>query len=149
MGSLPPGAKPEELRRMFEKYGVVTECDIMNRCGFVHMERAEMAEAAIQGMNGAFFKGQAISVEPGRMKERRGGGGGGGGPGIGGGGGGGGGGGAMRGRGGMNRGRPQMDGGYGGGAMRRNDNRGRSGPYSRGDGYERRNQQYSRNDGGN
>lgn len=71
VGSLPPGAKPEELRRLFENYGVVTECDIMNRCGFVHMESADMAEAAIVGLNNSYFKGQTISVEPGRMKERR------------------------------------------------------------------------------
>lgn len=71
VGSLPPGAKPQELRRLFENFGVVTECDIMNRCGFVHMESAEVAEKAIQGLNNSYFMGQAISVEPGRMKERR------------------------------------------------------------------------------
>lgn len=71
IGSLPPGAKPQELRRLFENFGVVTECDIMNRCGFVHMENAEVAEKAIQGLNNSYFMGQTISVEPGRMKERR------------------------------------------------------------------------------
>lgn len=62
----------------------------MNRCGFVHMENAEMAENAIRSLNNTNFKGITISVEPGRMKERgggkgRNGGGGGGGDGGGGG----------------------------------------------------------------
>ncbi|XP_062121654.1 keratin, type I cytoskeletal 9 [Drosophila sulfurigaster albostrigata] len=78
VGSLPPGCKPEELRHLFTSYGVVVECDIMNRCGFVHLETVEMAEAAIAALNGIEFKGQAIVVEPGRPKDRRGGGGGGG-----------------------------------------------------------------------
>lgn len=43
----------------------------MNRCGFVHMESAEVAEKAILGLNNSYFMGQTISVEPGRMKERR------------------------------------------------------------------------------
>lgn len=73
MGSLPPSVKPEDLRRLFENFGVVTECDIMNRCGFVHMENAEMAENAIRSLNNTNFKGIQISVEPGRMKERGGG----------------------------------------------------------------------------
>lgn len=88
VGSLPPGCKPEELRHLFTNYGVVVECDIMNRCGFVHLETIEMAEAAIAALNGVEFKGQAIVVEPGRPKDRRSGGGGGGVSGAGGGGGG-------------------------------------------------------------
>ncbi|KAH8359228.1 hypothetical protein KR093_005305 [Drosophila rubida] len=81
VGSLPPGCKPEELRHLFTNYGVVVECDIMNRCGFVHLETIEMAEAAIAALNGIEFKGQPIVVEPGRPKDRRGGGGGSGGSG--------------------------------------------------------------------
>lgn len=70
VGNLPPGSKPGELRRLFESYGVVTECDIMNRCGFVHMETQLMAESAIEALNNATFKGSVITVEPGRMKDR-------------------------------------------------------------------------------
>lgn len=72
VGSLPPGAKPEELRRLFENYGVVTECDIINRCGFVHMQNPDMARGAIEALNNSNFKGATISVEPGRMKYRNG-----------------------------------------------------------------------------
>ncbi|ALC46527.1 CG7903 [Drosophila busckii] len=76
VGSLPPGSKPEELRHLFTNYGVVVECDIMNRCGFVHLETIEMAETAIAALNGVEFKGHNLVVEPGRAKDRRGGGGG-------------------------------------------------------------------------
>lgn len=70
VGSLPPGARPEELRRLFEKFGVVTECDIMNRCGFVHMQNADNASDAIKALNKTNFKGATLSVEPGRIRER-------------------------------------------------------------------------------
>ncbi|XP_011290373.2 uncharacterized protein LOC101889452 isoform X1 [Musca domestica] len=73
VGSLPPGTKPEELRHLFENYGVVVECDVMNRCGFVHMKNPAMAEKAIQALNASEFKGQSIVVEHGRPKERGGG----------------------------------------------------------------------------
>lgn len=71
VGSLPPGSKPEDLRRLFEKYGVVTECDIMNRCGFVHMQTQDMADNAIKNLNNSLFNGANIVVERGRMKERK------------------------------------------------------------------------------
>lgn len=55
---------------MFEDYGIVVECDVMNRCGFVHMKNAAMAESAIVALNATDFKGQSIVVEHGRPKER-------------------------------------------------------------------------------
>lgn len=70
VGSLPQGVKPDELRRMFENFGTVIECDVMNRCGFVHMQSEEMAESAIKALNNSLFKGVNICVEHGRMKER-------------------------------------------------------------------------------
>uniref|UniRef100_A0A1B0C2W2 RRM domain-containing protein n=1 Tax=Glossina palpalis gambiensis TaxID=67801 RepID=A0A1B0C2W2_9MUSC len=71
VGSLPSGTKPSELRHLFESYGIVVECDIMNRCGFVHMKNAAMAESAIIALNATEFKGQAIVVEAGRPKEKK------------------------------------------------------------------------------
>lgn len=71
VGSLPPGTKPEELRHLFEDYGVVVECDVMNRCGFVHMETKEMANTAITALHATEFKGQMIVVELGRPKDRK------------------------------------------------------------------------------
>lgn len=70
VGSLPAGSKPEELRRLFENFGVVTECDIMNKCGFVWMQTEEMAQSAIAALNNTMFNGQSIVVEQGRMKDR-------------------------------------------------------------------------------
>ncbi|XP_072929681.1 uncharacterized protein [Epargyreus clarus] len=70
VGSLPQGSRPEELRKLFERFGTVTECDIMNRCGFVHMQTEEQATAAIRALNNSTFNGGAITVERGRIKER-------------------------------------------------------------------------------
>jgi len=67
VGSL-PRCKPDELRRLFSNYGSVVECDVMNRCAFVHLETTEMADAAIAALNGTVFKGQPIVVEAGRPK---------------------------------------------------------------------------------
>jgi RNA recognition motif-containing protein len=65
------GSKPEDLRRIFEAFGVVTECDIMNRCGFIHMATQEQADAAINALNNSLFNGVNIVVERGRMKDRK------------------------------------------------------------------------------
>ncbi|BFF92256.1 keratin type I cytoskeletal 9 [Drosophila madeirensis] len=70
VGSLPSGCKPDELRRLFSNYGAVVEADVMNRCGFVHLETSDMADAAIAALNGTLFKGVSIVVEAGRPKER-------------------------------------------------------------------------------
>ncbi|XP_045453085.1 RNA-binding protein 4.1-like isoform X2 [Melitaea cinxia] len=70
VGSLPQGSKPEDLRKLFERFGVVTECDIMNRCGFVHMQTEDQAVAAIRALNNTTFNGGVITVERGRIKER-------------------------------------------------------------------------------
>ncbi|XP_017076265.1 keratin, type I cytoskeletal 9 isoform X2 [Drosophila eugracilis] len=67
VGSL-PRCKPDELRRLFSNYGSVVECDVMNRCAFVHLENSDMADAAIAALNGTVFKGQSIVVEAGRPK---------------------------------------------------------------------------------
>ncbi|KAL4713069.1 hypothetical protein ACJJTC_001123 [Scirpophaga incertulas] len=103
VGSLPQGSKPEDLRKLFERFGVVTECDIMNRCGFVHMQTEDQASAAIRGLNNTQFNGGVITVERGRIKER----------------------GARGGRGGMRGGM------RGGGGDRRGGGRGRDAPYAR------------------
>lgn len=65
-----PNTKPEELRELFENYGIVTECDIMNKCGFVWMQTEEMAQSAIENLKNTTFKGHPIVVEPGRIKDR-------------------------------------------------------------------------------
>ncbi|XP_053698096.1 uncharacterized protein LOC128745129 isoform X1 [Sabethes cyaneus] len=147
VGSLPPSTKPEEIRRLFENYGVVTECDVMNRCAFVHMQSPDMVENAIQALHNSTFKGVTINVEHGRSKERtggsssRGGGGNRGAPrGGGSGGGGGGGGGGFR-----QQDRSNFNDNQSGGPMRNNQSRGnfRNQPYGgggRGGGFDGQNQ---------
>lgn len=70
VGSLPQGTRPNEIRHLFENYGVVTECDVMNRCAFVHMQSSDMAENAIQALHNTTFNGVTINVEHGRSRER-------------------------------------------------------------------------------
>lgn len=116
VGSLPQATKPEEVRRLFENYGVVTECDVMNRCAFVHMQTPDMVDNAIQALHNSEFRGATINVERGRTKDRGEGGGGRGGDGGGRGGDGGGRGGDGGGRGGF-RGGPRGGGRGGGGGF--------------------------------
>lgn len=81
VGRLPEDAKAPDLKRLFERYGVVTECDILNRYGFVHMKNEDMAAQAIAELDNSEFMGSHISVEQSTGKKSgRGRGGGGGGP---------------------------------------------------------------------
>ncbi|XP_072391928.1 uncharacterized protein [Diabrotica undecimpunctata] len=75
VGSLPPDATPDDLKKLFEPYGNIAECDIANKCGFLHLEDADLAMKAIDELNGVEFMGSKISVEKGRVKPRRSGGG--------------------------------------------------------------------------
>ena len=69
MGNLALNSRPEQLREMFEGFGVVTECEVRNRCGFVHMQTPEMAKNAIDALNNISYNGTRIKVEPGRMRK--------------------------------------------------------------------------------
>lgn len=68
VGSLPPNVTAEDLRRLFAPYGVIAECDIANRCGFLHLEDKDLAMKAIEELNNTTFMGGRISVEKGRVK---------------------------------------------------------------------------------
>lgn len=68
VGSLPPDTTTEELRELFEPYGEIAECDVVNRCGFLHLEDRTLAFKAIDDLNNTTFKGTRISVEKGRVK---------------------------------------------------------------------------------
>lgn len=129
VGSLPAEATTDDLRKLFEPYGTISECDIANRCGFLHLEDEELAIKAIEELNGADFMGAKISVEKGRIKSNRRGGGRGGGP--------------MRGGRGGDRGGPYSRGGDFRGGPRGFGGRDRDGGGFRGDrfgggGYDRR-----------
>jgi len=56
---------------LFAPYGKIVECDIANRCGFLHLEDRELAEKAIEELNNTNFMGGRISVEKGRVKPPR------------------------------------------------------------------------------
>lgn len=79
VGRLPENCRNDELRMLFVRFGEVTECDVMNRYGFVHMAREEDAVEAIKALHNTQFKGATINVEHSTGKSRGGGGGGGGG----------------------------------------------------------------------
>ncbi|XP_059574490.1 RNA-binding protein 4B-like isoform X2 [Alligator mississippiensis] len=53
-----------ELRAKFEEYGPVIECDIVKDYAFVHMERAEDAVEAIQGLDNTEFQGPPFPPPP-------------------------------------------------------------------------------------
>jgi RNA recognition motif-containing protein len=98
VGNLPYQVTDSELENMFEAHGAVSSAQvIMDRMtgrskgfGFVEMDNAQEADAAIAALNGKDMNGRALTVNEARPREERGprsGGGGGGGYGGGGGGG--------------------------------------------------------------
>ncbi|KAF5274360.1 hypothetical protein FQA39_LY07240 [Lamprigera yunnana] len=71
IGSLPETVTTDDLRSLFEPYGKIVECDIANRCGFLHLEDKDLALKAIEDLNNTNFMGSKISVEKGRIKPPR------------------------------------------------------------------------------
>lgn len=63
VGNVPSVARNAELKELFEKFGKVTECDILKDYGFVHMDDTNSAKAAIAGLNDSLWKGSRIRVE--------------------------------------------------------------------------------------
>uniref|UniRef100_A0A672I2U5 RNA-binding protein 14 n=1 Tax=Salarias fasciatus TaxID=181472 RepID=A0A672I2U5_SALFA len=63
IGNLACNTTAEELRELFEKYGNVTECDIVKNYGFVHMSNMSEAEEAIQNLNQQQLNGWRMNVE--------------------------------------------------------------------------------------
>ena len=62
-----------DLRPLFEKYGVVTECECISNknYAFVHMEEDSQGTAAVRNLDGHWIKGRSIKVETGEMKGPR------------------------------------------------------------------------------
>lgn len=63
IGNLACNTTSEELRELFEKYGKVTECDIVKNYGFVHMSNISEAEEAIQNLHQHQLNGWRMNVE--------------------------------------------------------------------------------------
>jgi cold-inducible RNA-binding protein len=81
VGNLEYSATEEDVRQLFEQYGVVDTVRIMTDretgrprgFGFVEMEDDQAAQAAIAGLNGTSLGGRALSVNEARPREERGG----------------------------------------------------------------------------
>jgi len=68
VGHLPDGCTDDDLRTLFSKYGEVTECDVINKYGFVHMSTSDEADEAVKMLNNYNLMGSNISVEPSKSK---------------------------------------------------------------------------------
>ncbi|XP_078422836.1 RNA-binding protein 4B-like isoform X5 [Cetorhinus maximus] len=63
VGNLPRPTTAEEIRALFEKYGSVSECDLIKNYGFVHMKDREAAKEAIENLHHYKLHGVSINVE--------------------------------------------------------------------------------------
>ncbi|XP_047240883.1 RNA-binding protein 4.2 [Girardinichthys multiradiatus] len=63
IGNLASDTSAKELRQLFEKYGKVSECDIVKNFGFVHMNNLSEAEEAIRNLHQTELNGWRINVE--------------------------------------------------------------------------------------
>ncbi|KAF7207266.1 RNA-binding protein 4.1 [Nothobranchius furzeri] len=63
IGNLACETTVEEVRKLFEKYGKVTECDIVKNYGFVHMSSMSEAEEAIKNLHQTELNGWSMNVE--------------------------------------------------------------------------------------
>nr|XP_020450618.1 RNA-binding protein 4.1-like isoform X2 [Monopterus albus] len=63
IGNLACNTTADELRELFEKYGKVTECDIVKNYGFVHMSNMSEAEEAIRNLHQTQLHGWRMNVE--------------------------------------------------------------------------------------
>merc|ERR1712183_68914 len=64
IANVPEDTSPSQLRRLFERYGRVVECDVLSerKIAFVHIA-ADAARDAIRGLNGYSIKGEEIKVK--------------------------------------------------------------------------------------
>lgn len=69
VGNLDEKTQPAELKPLFEKYGRVTELDIIKNYAFLHMETEDEARNAINALNGFIINNNPIKVEA--AKSRR------------------------------------------------------------------------------
>nr|AAH45210.1 MGC52864 protein [Xenopus laevis] len=72
VGNVSSSCEGSEIRKIFEEYGRVVECDIVKDYAFVHMTRESEARAAIEALNGKEIKGKRINVEMSHKVQRSG-----------------------------------------------------------------------------
>ncbi|MDR8391041.1 RNA-binding protein [Aliifodinibius sp. S!AR15-10] len=79
VGNLDYGVSSDDLRELFEEFGVVTsakvitdrETDRSKGFGFVEMENEEEAQEAIDELDGAEYEGRTLKVNIARPRENR------------------------------------------------------------------------------
>ncbi|XP_046351322.1 RNA-binding protein lark-like [Haliotis cracherodii] len=74
IGNLGPDTQAQDLRPLFEKYGHVSECDVLRNYGFVHMSDDNEAQVAITELDGYSIHGHRMRVERSTGKRGEGGG---------------------------------------------------------------------------
>jgi RNA recognition motif-containing protein len=83
VGNLVWDATSDDLLALFQEHGAVTRAQVISDretgrsrgFGFVEMANDSEAQKAIEALNGADFKGRALTVNEARPREERGGGG--------------------------------------------------------------------------
>ncbi|XP_036380825.1 LOW QUALITY PROTEIN: RNA-binding protein lark [Megalops cyprinoides] len=70
VGNVNSSTTEQELRALFEKYGEVSDCDILKNYGFVHMEEEEAAQKAVSALHKHELNGSRITVEYATTKVR-------------------------------------------------------------------------------
>ncbi|XP_034021155.1 RNA-binding protein 4.1-like [Thalassophryne amazonica] len=70
VGNLATTTTSEELRKAFEKYGSVSECDVVRNYGFVHMSNTSEAEEAILNLHQSDLNGWRMNVEMSKGKPK-------------------------------------------------------------------------------
>uniref|UniRef100_A0A4W5RC37 RNA-binding protein 14 n=1 Tax=Hucho hucho TaxID=62062 RepID=A0A4W5RC37_9TELE len=63
VGNVNSSTTEPELRTLFEKYGQVSDCDILKNYGFVHMNEEEDAQKAVAELHKHELNGAPITVE--------------------------------------------------------------------------------------
>lgn len=78
VGNLSYGVSEKEVRKAFERFGVVTSVRLIEHkngkskgYGFLEMAGRDDADAAVKGLNGKEFKGRSIVVNSARSRKRR------------------------------------------------------------------------------
>ncbi|XP_002126658.3 zinc finger CCCH domain-containing protein 7A isoform X2 [Ciona intestinalis] len=61
--NLPRGTNPQDLHKLFKKFGTVTLCRISSDQAVVHMRFPSMATNAVRNLSGEIYRGNVLSVE--------------------------------------------------------------------------------------
>ncbi|KAI1898507.1 hypothetical protein AGOR_G00073060 [Albula goreensis] len=70
IGNLSQDTTVEDLRSLFSQYGKISECDVLKRYGFVHMDNKADAEEAIRNLHQHELNGMPMNVELSRGRSK-------------------------------------------------------------------------------